>query len=582
MNARRFYLLLALLLPLTAAIFSRSAALPTARSNELVLQTAPDAEEDPFDIEVVRVFFTDRDLVQRLNEWKALWEIDDEGMYFVVEVTPAEKQWLLDLGLEVLVDAELTAIHNRPNTPLPGQISGIPGYPCYRTVEETYATAEQIVADYPQLATWIDVGDSWEKTVNAANGYDMMVLRLTNSAIGGPKPALFVTTSIHAREYTPAELATRFAEMLVNGYEVDPDITWLLDYHEIHLMLQANPDGRKMAETGLSWRKNTNENYCSPASSSRGADLNRNFAFMWNGCGIGGCSSGNACDITYRGPSPASEPETQAIQNYGNSLFDDLRPADLTTPAPITTTGMYMDIHSYSELVLWSWGFTDTPAPNGTQLQTLGRKLAYFNGYEPLQSVGLYPTDGTTDDHFYGTLGVPGIAYEIGTAFFQSCGAFESSILPDNLASLLYAARTLRAPYMLPAGPDATDVAVSQVAVTPGSVITLTATLDDTRYENQNGTEPTQPIAAAEYYVDTPYWITTTTPVALPLNAADGSFDSSTEAVSAAVDTTGLDFGRHTLFVRGQDSSGNWGPVSAVFLYIFDPNTSLPSAPVGP
>ena len=406
---------------------------------------------------------------------------------------------------------------------------------------------------------------------NAANGYDMMVLRLTNSAIGGPKPIMFVTTSIHAREYAPAELGTRFAEMLIDGYGVNPDITWLLDYHEVHLMLQANPDGRKMAETGLSWRKNTNENYCSPASSNRGADLNRNFAFMWNGCGSGGCSSGSACDATYRGPSAASEPETQAVQNYGATLWEDLRPVDLTAAAPITTTGIYFDIHSYGELVLWSWGFTDTLAPNGTELQTLGRKLAYFNGYEPEQSVGLYPTDGTTDDHFYGTLGVPAIAYEIGTSFFQSCGAFESSVLPDNLDSLLYAAKAARAPYLLPAGPEPTSVSVSTAAVAPGTAITLSAMLDDTRYENRNGVEPTQTIAAAEYYIDTPYWITATTPVALPMAAADGSFDAGIEMATATIDTTGLAQGRHTIFVRGQDSSGNWGIVGAAFVYIIDP-----------
>ena len=80
-------------------------------------------------------------------------------------------------------------------------------------------------------------------------------------------------------------LATRFAEYLVNNYGMDPDATWILDHHEIHLMLQTNPEGRKEAEAGTSWRKNTNENYCGATSSNRGADLNRNFAFQWDCCG---------------------------------------------------------------------------------------------------------------------------------------------------------------------------------------------------------------------------------------------------------------------------------------------------------
>ena len=36
-----------------------------------------------------------------------------------------------------------------------------------------------------------------------------------------------------------------------------------------------------------------------------------------------------------------------------------------------------------AELVLWPWGFTSTVAPNGAALTTLGRKFAWFNGYEP-------------------------------------------------------------------------------------------------------------------------------------------------------------------------------------------------------
>ena len=251
-------------------------------------------------------------------------------------------------------------------------------------------------------------------------------------------------TAVHAREYATAELNTRFAEYLVENYDVDPDITWLLDFTEIHLLLQANPDGRKLAETGLPWRKNTNENYCSPTSTSRGADLNRNFEFQW-GCCAG--SSGSECDVTYRGPSPGSEPETQTIQNYVRAIFPDQRGGLLTDPAPDNAMGIFLDIHSYSELVIWPWGFINTVAPNGTSLQTLGRKFAYFNDYEPKQAIDLYPTDGTTDDFAYGELGLAAYTFELGTTFFQNCPVFENTILPDNLPALLYAAKTSRTPY---------------------------------------------------------------------------------------------------------------------------------------
>ena len=420
------------------------------------------------EVVVVRAFFDDPAMVPSVSAWKEPWEVNYEEGYLVVDVTEDEYNLLLLLGFRLEIDEKLTAEFNRPRTMLPGQVSGIPGYACYRTVEETFATAVDIVSNYPNLASWIDIGDSWEKTEPGGSpGYDMLVLRLTNANVPGPKPKLFAMTAVHAREYTTAELNTRFAEYLVENYGVDPDVTWLLDYHEMHLLLQSNPDGRKQAETGLSWRKNTNENYCSPTSSNRGADLNRNFEFQWGCCGG---SSGSQCAETYRWPTPGSEPETQAIQSYVRSLYPDLRDDPIGAAAPITTTGIFLDIHSYSELVLWPWGFTSQPAGNATQLQTLGRKFAYFNGYEPEQAIGLYPTDGTTDDFAYGELGLPAYTFELGTSFFQDCGTFENTILPDNLQSLIYAAETCSCPGTLysPAGPEALNLAFDENVIAPG------------------------------------------------------------------------------------------------------------------
>jgi hypothetical protein len=379
-------------------------------------------------------------------------------------------------------------------------------------------------------------------------------------------------SSVHAREYTPAELNTRLAEYLLHNYGVNADVTWLLDYHEFHLMLQANPDGRKQAEAGYLWRKNVNENYCSPTSSYRGADLNRNFSFYWNSCSPSlGCSSGYQCDITYRGPGAASEPETQAIQDYVRSIFPDQRQDPIDAAAPLTATGVFMDMHSYSELVLWPWGFTYAPAPNDIALQTLGRKLAYFNGYAPSSASGLYPTDGNTDDFAYGELGLAAYTYELGTAFFQDCAAFENEILPDNLPSLIYLGKAARAPYQLPAGPDPLRVTAVPAIVESGESFTVTVTLDDTRFNNENGVEPIQSIAAAEYYLDTPPWMTTTTPLPLPLTAADGAFDSAVETAQGVVDTTGLPEGRHILYARGRDAAGNWGVVGAAFFQVTEP-----------
>ncbi|GAB4499608.1 MAG: hypothetical protein OHK0052_14900 [Anaerolineales bacterium] len=522
------------------------------------------------DMLVVTARFSARYQVDAVAAWTEPWDVDYKNGVMTLGIRRDQIQQLETLGLTVWIDEAQTALMNTPRLRDPNQPNGIPGYACYRTVEETYATAQQIVAQHPTLAQWIDIGNSWEKTNNPLLGYDLMVLKLTNQAIVDPeKPKLFIMASIHAREYTPAELVTRFAEYLINNYNTDPDVTWLLDYTEIHLLLQANPDGRKQAETGLSWRKNTNQNYCATDPSSRGADLNRNFSFYWGCCGG---SSGTPCSETYRGPSAASEPETQAVQNYVRSIFPDQRGPALTDPAPANATGVFLDVHSFSQLVLWPWGFSSATAPNGTALQTLGRKFAYYNNYTPQQAIELYPTDGTTDDFAYGDLGIAAYTFELGTSFFEGCSTFENTIVPQNLPALIYAAKASRTPYQTPAGPDALNVTIVGGAIAPGQPANLTATLNDTRFNNGQGTEPTQNIAAAEYYIDTPPWADGAT--AYPMAAADGSFNSSIENVTGSIDTTGLSAGRHMIYVRGRDAANNWGAVTAQFLYIIDPAVS--------
>ena len=214
---------------------------------------------------------------------------------------------------------------------------GIPGYHCYRTVRETYSTAQAIANRYPHLATWTAVGESWRKQ-NGSRGYDLMVLRLTNSATAGEKPVAFITSALHAREYATAELMTRFAEYLVEAYGTDADTTWLLDHHDVHLMLIANPDGRKHAEDGVAWRKNDNTDHCWQNVNPQwpGVDLNRNFDMDWGGRG----SSDFECAHTFRGDAAESEPETQAIVQYMQDLFPDAREPDDDDVAALDTRSL--------------------------------------------------------------------------------------------------------------------------------------------------------------------------------------------------------------------------------------------------
>jgi hypothetical protein len=198
----------------------------------------------------------------------------------------------------------------------------------------------------------------------------------------------------------------------------------------------------------------------------------------------------------------------------------------------------------------------------------MGRRLAFYNGYWPSQSIGLYPTDGTSDGPSYGELGVATFTIEQGNAFFEKCSYYERNTKPKNLAALKYAARVVRAPYLLPTGPDVTTVTIGgrKAGVVAGVPVPVTAAITDTQFNNTNGVQPLQNVVAAEAYIDTPPWVAGA--VAIPLAASDGSFDSTTEQVNGTLATRGLAPGKHLVFVRGKVASGQFGPVSAAFLTI--------------
>ena len=342
---------------LAAAALACAAALPA------LAQPAADTfqllEQEKNTVNLYKVFYPSVEMGRKaaISFHEQMMESRWDAGHLVMELDAADMDKLRVLGFRFEPATEFIQRRNQVLTQLQGLqasqasaprngaaaksvgVQSIPNYSCYETVEETFAAAEGFVASRPTLASLVDAGDSWLKT-QGAGGYDMRVLRLTNSAVAGDKPKLFINSAIHAREYTTTPLVLEFARWLVNGHGVNADATWILDHHEVHLMLHTNPDGRKRAESGLSWRKNVNNNFCANTN-NRGIDLNRNFSFSWNAT-AGQGSSGDACNLTFRGPS-GGEPETQAVQAYVRSLWPDRRgPCPLTprrpTPAASTST----------------------------------------------------------------------------------------------------------------------------------------------------------------------------------------------------------------------------------------------------
>jgi carboxypeptidase T len=553
-------------------------SVPAVASSQAVPSISPGSADDASSVVVIR-YRTQAELQQLGDRFQHV-HVDRRARTVRADATGRDIAQLRALGLAVTIDRDATLALRRSENAIARNGFGtrsISGYSCYRTVEETYTTLNQLTANKPALATVSNIGSSWLKS-RGSGGYDLKVLRLTNSATNSArpnKPAMVLTGGVHPREYAPVELVTRFGEWLVNGYGTDAEATWLMDNYVFYIVLQSNPDGRKKAEAGASWRKNVNNTNGSCSTSTFGVDLNRNFPFQWSS-GSGG-SSGNACAETYRGPASQSEPETQALVRliagtpgasgtYSGGIFPDLRADGASSAAPDTATGMYIDVHAYGQLVMWPWGYTGTAAPNGNALRTLGRRVAYHNSAKPQTISQLYTADGSSVDTIYGLLGTPSLAFELGNAFFEGCSSFESTVLPRNLAALKYAARTLSAPYRYPSGPDSVSVATSSASVPAGTAVTITGVVDDTRFNQTNGTETTQTIASARMYVDTPPWQSGATAIAM--SASDGSFNSTRETVTASLNTSGLSAGRHIVYVQGVDASGQAGAPNAVIVNV--------------
>jgi carboxypeptidase T len=540
-------------------------------AHSLNVWATADTYIDQSRIWIAQAHYQDVQAVREIAPYFTHMQVDRAQQTVTVETDALGVHRMREAGMQVEINLAATARMNVRDRALTiGNPDSIPNYACYQTVAETQVSQDAFVAAYPTLASVVDIGPSWSRSQNALNGYRLRVLKITNQATDNvkSKPKFFYMSGLHAREYAPVGVNMGFAHWLLDNYGIDADATWLVDHNEFHLLMQANPDSRIIAQTGVFQRKNADNvsGICTGTQNSShqlGVDLNRNFPFHWNTTAGAGSSSAT-CEQTYRGPMANSEPETQNIVSYLATIFPVQPPVISGQPAPDDYAGLFLDMHSNAALVLWPWGDTNTQSPNDAAYVAFGRRMAYLNNYSPEQSDSLYPTDGTSDDNAYGTFGVPAFTIELDGTFFENCSSFQNTTLPANMAALRYAARTLHAPYKLPQGPDALNIKVSSSRIVIGSSVTLTASIDDTRYNQSNGTQAIYAITAATASVDALPWETAASPIAM--SAVDGAFNSTSEVVNVVLDTSLLVPGKHLIYVQGSNASGASGPPAATFL----------------
>jgi murein tripeptide amidase MpaA len=257
---------------------------------------------------------------------------------------------------------------------------------------------------------------------------------------GRGRPAVCFIGGVHGREWGGPDILIYFAMRLLRAYRdkhgfqlgkrrVSPaQVRRLIDTMDILLLPQVNPDGRHFSmDRHAFWRKNRRPAPRGQTFRSVGVDLNRNFPFLWrfdqHFAPKTVESTHKPGDYeTYVGPRPASEPETRNVM-WLLDRFPNIR--------------YFVDLHSYGETILHSWGSDDDqstnremtfrnkaydgkrglilddvyreymPAADRKEAVQMGRHMAAAirlvrgRKYQVKQSVGLYPTAGSSDDYAY-------------------------------------------------------------------------------------------------------------------------------------------------------------------------------------
>jgi murein tripeptide amidase MpaA len=276
-----------------------------------------------------------------------------------------------------------------------------PADAAYHDYAEMTAEVQSTAAAYPSIVSQrFSLGQSHQ-------GREIWAVKVSdNVATDEPEPEVLFTANQHAREHLTVEMALYILRELTSKYATDARIKNIVDGREIWIVFMVNPDGVEYdIATGSyrSWRKNRQPNGTSPYV---GTDLNRNWAFQWGCCGG---SSGAFSSETYRGAAAFSAPETQRVRDFVNSRV----------VGGVQQIKAAIDFHTYSELVLWPYGYTTANTGNGitaddqAMLSTLGRNMAATNGYVPEQSSDLYIADGTINDWLWGVHRIANYTFEM-------------------------------------------------------------------------------------------------------------------------------------------------------------------------
>ncbi|XP_071574831.1 zinc carboxypeptidase-like [Temnothorax nylanderi] len=255
----------------------------------------------------------------------------------------------------------------------------------YHTLWEIYENLDDLAKQYPGKVEVVVGGKTYE-------GRQIKGVKVSFKA---NNPGIFIEGGNHAREWiSPATVMYILHQLLTS---TDPEIRDLAESHDWYIFPVFNPDGYVYTHTtNRMWRK-TRELH--GLSFCRGSDPNRNWGYKW---GTGG-SSFFPCSETYAGSAPFSDIETKSMSEYIKSISDKFY--------------AYISFHSYSQLLMFPYGYTKAHLENYEDSYAIGTKSAdaLKKRYGTEYQVGdiadtVYVASGSTLDYIKGVYHKP-IAY---------------------------------------------------------------------------------------------------------------------------------------------------------------------------
>jgi hypothetical protein len=276
----------------------------------------------------------------------------------------------------------------------------------------------EIAQENPQITKLVNLGTT-------VQGREILAIKLTQGARGqadGSRPAVLYSALQHSREWISGEVNWRLLRWLIFKWrDNDRRIRELLKETELWFVPVANPDGYQHTfDAERLWRKNLRDNNGDgEITIGDGIDLNRNYPnhFKYDEEG----SSSIPSSDTYRGPSPVSEPETQALKG----LLDQIG------------FKFQVNYHSVGEWLLYAEGWQiATPTADDPIYFALSGNLdnpAIENFHPGLSSDVLYVTNGETTDYAHSSTGALAWTPELGDGCpDEDCGF----VFPDDEAAV--------------------------------------------------------------------------------------------------------------------------------------------------